>query len=189
MPIQQPDRLCAVILTGGASRRMGADKAVQMWGGERAVDRVARLATAVGATRLVTAGPDDLGWPHAPDPAPLSGPVAGLLSALELLGDGLERALVLAVDAPTLTIADLQLLLEAGSAGASYDGFPLPMVLPINRLPADARSDWPLRRLVERAGLTQLTPDPAAATRLRGANTPEERDDLIRAAGWSDPGA
>jgi molybdopterin-guanine dinucleotide biosynthesis protein A len=36
--------LGAIILCGGGSRRMGRDKALLDWGGERAIDRVAALA-------------------------------------------------------------------------------------------------------------------------------------------------
>ena len=47
-------------------------------------------------------------------------------------------------------------------------------------VPVDARDDWPLRRLVERAGLAQFAAGAAIQDRLRGANTPEERDRLLR---------
>ena len=76
-------RLGVVILTGGASRRMGTDKAAQIWGGRRAVDRLADLARALGAVRVVTAGDGDYGLARAPDPAPQSGPVAGVLAGVE----------------------------------------------------------------------------------------------------------
>lgn len=168
----------AIILTGGASRRMGADKAALDWGGQRAVDRVAALATAVGAVRVLTAG-RDLGLEHVDDPAPGAGPVGGVLAgARALAAHGLARALVLAVDAPTVTVEDLAPLLAAAAPGAVYDGLPVPMMLTFAALPSEAEAGWPLRRLVERAGLAALPCDEMVRARLRGANTPEERDRL-----------
>ena len=165
----------AIILTGGASRRMGADKAAQDWDGRRAVDRVAALAGAAGAVRVLTAGRDH-GFEHVDDPAPGAGPVGGVLAgARALAAHGLARALVLAVDAPTVTVEDLAPLLAVDGAGAVYEGLPVPMVMSLAALPADAEPGWPLRRLVERAGLAALPCDEAVRLRLRGANTPEER--------------
>jgi molybdopterin-guanine dinucleotide biosynthesis protein A len=165
----------AIILTGGASRRMGTDKAALDWDGQRAVDRVAALAAAVGAARVLTAG-RDLGLAHVEDPEPGAGPVGGVLAgARALAASGLTRALVLAVDAPTVTMADLSPLLATSGAGAFYEGLPIPMALALDALPGDAQAGWPLRRLVERAGLVAVTCDEAVRLRLRGANTPEER--------------
>jgi len=170
----------AIILTGGASRRMGADKAVQDWGGMRAVDRVAELARRAGAGAVISAG-GDYGFACVPDPERYAGPVAGLLAGVEALQQaGLERCLVLAVDAPTLRLDDLAPLLA--EAGAFYAGFPLPMVLAFDAVPEDAEADWPLRRFVERAGLKQLDCPPDVAGRARGANTPEERAALLAGA-------
>jgi molybdopterin-guanine dinucleotide biosynthesis protein A len=42
--VSPPARFEAVILAGGASSQMGADKALLDWGGARAVDLVAGLA-------------------------------------------------------------------------------------------------------------------------------------------------
>lgn len=170
--------LGAIILTGGASRRMGTDKAVQLWDGRRAVDRVADLAHALGATVVVSAGDGEFGLPRAPDPAPLSGPVAGVLAGIERVRGQAARVLVLAVDAPTIRPEDLAPLLAAEAPGAAFEDQPLPMVLDLAAVPADAQVDWPLRRFVERAGLVQLALDPALLPRLRGANTPAERDRL-----------
>jgi molybdopterin-guanine dinucleotide biosynthesis protein A len=160
--------LGAIILCGGGSRRMGRDKAVLDWDGVRAVDRVAALARAVGAEALVTAGAD-LGLPWVPDDEVGAGPVGGVLAGARALGCG--RLLVLAVDAPTLTAVDLAPLL---AAGGYYEGLPVPMVVEAREIPADAQAGWPLRRLVERAGLAALPVPEGAMARLRGANTPEE---------------
>ena len=89
---------------------------------------------------------------------------------------GTARLLVLAVDAPTITPGDLAPLLATGGC---YEGLPLPMVLDAAALPADAEAGWPLRRLVERAGLVALPVPDGALQRLRVANTPEERDGLL----------
>lgn len=175
--------LCAVILTGGASSRMGEDKAAQDWGGLRAVERAAALAQALGAAEIVTAGAVGFGLPWIADPAPLSGPVAGVLGAAR--ATAAARLLVLAVDAPTLRAADVAPLLATPGPGAAYEGLPLPMVLARAAIPAEAEDGWPLRRLVERAGLGQLAVEAGAAARIRGANTPEERARLLAEAGWS----
>ncbi len=168
----------AVILVGGRSSRMGEDKAALEWGGRRAVDLVAETARAAGAAFVVTAG-GDYGLPFVADPSPFAGPVAGVLAGLAALAErGLERALVLAVDAPTITQGDLTLLLAVPAPGAAFEGFPLPMALPTAPTPPDALPDWPLRRLAERMGLARLPCPPGARGRLCGANTPLERQTL-----------
>jgi molybdopterin-guanine dinucleotide biosynthesis protein A len=157
---------------------MGRDKARLEWAGEGAVDRLAGLCGALGAEIVITAGAD-LGLPFVLDAR--QGPCGGILAAA---GRTLsERMLVLAIDAPTLTAADLRPLLAASAPGAAYQGLPLPMVIARSAIPADAAADWPLRRLVERAALATLAAPPGARLRLRGANTPEERADLLAALG------
>ena len=170
-------RLGAIILCGGGSVRMGRDRALLEWGGVRAVDRVAALARAAGAEAVLTAG-RDYGLDWVPDPQEGAGPVGGVLAgAAALRARGCLRALVLAVDAPTLTAEDLAPLLAA-EAGATFDASPVPMVLPLEAMPEGAQAGWPLRRLVERAGLAVLECPEEAKARLLGANTPQERDRL-----------
>jgi molybdopterin-guanine dinucleotide biosynthesis protein A len=161
---------------------MGTDKALLDWGGMRAVDRCAALGAALGAGQVLTAG-GDYGLTFVADPAPLAGPVAGVLAAADwMAGRGLSHILVLAVDAPTISPQDLaQLLAQPG--GAHFDGFPVPFYAPISALDQTAPPDWPLRRMVERAGLVALNCSPDLALHLRGANTPEERLALVRATG------
>ena len=172
--------LGALILTGGASSRMGSDKAAQDWAGVRAVDRVAGLARAAGAAWVFTVGLTDYGLANVEDPERLGGPVGGVIAgARRLAAEGCTRALVLAVDAPTLGLGDLKPLL-ASPAGACFEGLPLPLVAPLAGLCAEAPMDWPLKRLIERAGLARIAPPGAAMPRLRGANTPAERAALIR---------
>ena len=173
-------RLGAMILSGGASRRMGADKGAMDWLGRRAVDRVADLARAVGAETVITVGASDYGLPNVADEPALGGPVGGVLAGARALRDaGCERALVLAVDAPSLTAGDLAPLLAVEAAGAAFEGLHFPLVATLDALPSDARPDWPMARLLERAGVVRLTPADEARARLRGANTPEEREALL----------
>jgi molybdopterin-guanine dinucleotide biosynthesis protein A len=168
-----------LILTGGGSRRMGRDKAALDWGGVRAVDRLADLARALGAEPVLTVGAN-LGLPFVLDPEPGAGPVGGVLAGVAALSQaGLARALILAVDAPTITAEDLSPLLAADGPGAAFEGLPLPMVLTFSALPEGVEAGWPLRRLVERAGLAVVAAPAEAEARLRGANTPEERAGLL----------
>lgn len=167
---------------------MGADKASLVWDGVRAVDRVAALAKAVGAGPIYTVGVADYGLPHVADPTPFGGPVGGVLAGVAVLRrQGCERALVLAVDAPTLWVEDLAPLI-ACRMGAAYDGLHLPMVIRLEAIEDDTEIDWPMARLLERAGVRRLSPPEGAFARLRGANTPGERAALqIESAGERKP--
>ena len=172
--------LGAMILTGGASTRMGADKAAQLWAGVPAVERVAALAAAVGARPVITVGGAPHGLPHVRDEPPLGGPVGGVLAGAAALREaGCRQILVLAVDAPTLQAEDLAPLIAAAEPGAAYEGLHLPLVASLSALPTDAEAGWPLVRLVERAGLARPTCPPQVAARIRGANTLDERDALL----------
>lgn len=173
--------LGAMILVGGVSSRMGADKAVQDWGGRRAVDRVADAARAVGADPVLTVGGPELGLPHVTEEAP-GGPVGGICAgAAALRRAGAERALVLATDAPTLLPADLERLLGAPEPGAAYAHLHFPMVVHLARLPAEAQPGWSVARLITAMGLQLIEAPAEAVPRLRGANTPAERAALLAA--------
>lgn len=174
--------LGAMILVGGASSRMGADKAALLWDGVRAVDRVAALARDVGATIVVTVGRGDYGLPRVSEEPAGGGPAAGLAAGLAALAArGCDRALVLAVDAPTIRPDDLAPLLAAGSPGAAYEGLHLPLAIDVAAMAAVAPGSA-LGRLLDQVGVVRVPCPPDAALRLRGANTPVEREALTREA-------
>jgi len=167
-----------LILAGGASRRMGRDKALVEWDGRRAIDWVFALAGEICGEVLVSGG--DYGLPFVADPHPGAGPVAGVLAGAAVLkARGYSAMLVLAVDAPTLRVSDLQLLVDKGPPGAAFEGLPVPMVIEIEALPADAENDWPLRRLVERAGVKAVACPDDVLRRARGANDADEQARLL----------
>lgn len=172
-------RLGAAILLGGRSHRMGEDKAALDWNGRSAIDRVFDLAAQVGAGTAFAVGREVPGRPSIVDDR--SGPVGGVILAARGLAEaGCDRALILAVDAPTLTAEDLEPLLGAPE-GAAFEGQHLPMVLPLAALPAEAEAGWPMGRLAERAGLARPPCPPDILLRVRGANTPDERNALLDA--------
>lgn len=159
---------------------MGRDKALVEWGGRRAVDVVADLAASAGAQPVLTAG-GDYGLGFVLDPEPRAGPVAGLIAGARALSSkGCDRILVLAVDAPTLTVDDLRPLLDAAAPGAVYAGYPLPMVVDVDALPVEVGPNEPLRRFTEVTSLGAIVPPPGLELRLRGANTPVEWARLAR---------
>ena len=128
---QRPDAIGGLLLTGGASRRMGEDKALIEVGGRRLVDRAATLLTAV-ADPVVEVGPGWSGLPAVQEDPPGSGPLAALgagAAALRAAGyDG--PVLVLAVDMPRVGVELLRFL--AGRAGTATavpraGGHPQPM--------------------------------------------------------------
>jgi molybdopterin molybdotransferase len=101
----EPDRpLRAIVLAGGASRRLGVDKPEERVGGRRLLDIA--LAAVGGADAVVVVGPQrDV--PNEvtvvrEDP-PGCGPVPALTAGLAALPDGPADVAVLAADLPRIT--------------------------------------------------------------------------------------
>lgn len=91
--------LDVVVLAGGASRRMGADKARLQVGGRRLVDLVAEAQRGTGHRVLVACGDRPLGLPdEVADADGLTGPIAGLLGALR--ASTADAIALVPVDAP-----------------------------------------------------------------------------------------
>jgi molybdopterin-guanine dinucleotide biosynthesis protein A len=123
--------VAGLLLTGGASRRMGSDKALLEVDGHRLVDRAAAVLRAV-ADPVIEVGPGWSGLAAVREDPPGSGPLAALgagAAALRAAGhDG--QVLVLAVDMPRVSVELLRFLARRGgpeTAVPRADGHPQPM--------------------------------------------------------------
>jgi molybdopterin-guanine dinucleotide biosynthesis protein A len=109
-------KFSAVILAGGNSSRMGRDKAFLELSGQSLLARQIALVRQAGATEIFISGRAGVdyaafGCPVLKDAFPDGGPLAGIASAFQTLGNPL--LLVLAVDMPNLGSEPLQRL-QAG---------------------------------------------------------------------------
>jgi molybdopterin-guanine dinucleotide biosynthesis protein A len=109
----------AVLLAGGRSTRMGADKAFLRLGNELLIERQLRCLRETGAGELLISGRagvdySPFGVPILYDSQPDSGPLAGLAAALRAAAS--EMVLVLAVDLPEMTSAMLRKIISAAKA-------------------------------------------------------------------------
>ena len=107
--------LIGVVLAGGASSRMGTDKALVEIGGARMIDHVVASLGAV-AGRIVIAGrsrpPDGVDAIAVPDRSDgRLGPLAGLASVMAMAPSG-ARLVTLAVDQPWARTETLEALVE-----------------------------------------------------------------------------
>ena len=113
--------ILGAVLAGGASSRMGVDKASVLVGGRSMVELVTGALGAV-ADRVVIAGRSSSvsGFAGVPDPVSgRVGPLAGLAAALSVARDcGAEAVIVVAVDQPFVRPETLARLVErhAGQA-------------------------------------------------------------------------
>jgi molybdopterin-guanine dinucleotide biosynthesis protein A len=107
------------VLTGGRSRRMGADKALVAVDGRPMVVRVAAALRAAGADDVHAIGGDTaalaaLGLAAHEDPRQGEGPLAGVLTALDVVDHDL--AVVLATDLAWIDAATVTLLVATVAA-------------------------------------------------------------------------
>jgi molybdopterin-guanine dinucleotide biosynthesis protein A len=109
--------IAGLLLTGGSSRRMGADKAELRRAGERLADRAARVLRAV-CDPVLEVGPGHTSLPAVHEAAPGEGPLVALVAgADDLRARGHEGAvLLLAVDLPLVEAPLLRWLAEQPGA-------------------------------------------------------------------------
>jgi molybdopterin-guanine dinucleotide biosynthesis protein A len=103
-----------IVLCGGRSMRMGADKASLPFGGETMLDRVVRLVRTHAGDVIVVARRDQATPPGVTvvhDPVEDLGPLAGI--AAGLAASASELNIVVACDMPLISPAVLQRLLES----------------------------------------------------------------------------
>ncbi len=101
-----------VLLTGGASRRMGADKATMVIGGEPLATRAARVLAEV-CDPVVEVGPGVSGLPHVDDGH--AGPLAAFLMGVDAL-DTTNAVVLLSCDLPRVDTALVRALADAPGA-------------------------------------------------------------------------
>ncbi|WP_026375413.1 molybdenum cofactor guanylyltransferase [Aestuariibacter salexigens] len=122
--------LVGVVLAGGLSSRMGADKALLQWQGQSLLDRAQTLLNESGVSKVVVSG--ELG---IADRYTAQGPVGGIVSVvMNLQMQPHDQLIVLPVDMPLLTtehINNLCQYAEQHHTSAYYEGYVLPSLLRI----------------------------------------------------------
>ena len=174
--------LSGILLAGGYSSRMGANKAELPFGGLRMIDWQVQRLRLLGIDDILIAGYEGAveGGRFVPDIVPHRGPLSGIhagLSAAER-----EACLVLSVDAPLVPFSVLFTLMERHRTGITvleHGGQLEPLIGVYDRslaplcgeLLAGERSS--VKRLFDAAGCTAL-PCGAEPHLLANCNTPEE---------------
>ncbi len=181
MPSAVMADFAGLVLAGGASSRMGEDKALLRHGQESLLALAVRRLTAAGADPVLVSG-DRPAYDCVPDQQPGLGPLGGLASVLaERPGLGGRVLLVTAVDTPGLGADELLALvrnLGGGEPGVYFQNHPLPLALRVTpalqqclgKLLAEGRGA-PVHRLAAAMGFRHLSAEHAD---LRNINTPQD---------------
>ncbi len=188
--------LTAVILAGGASRRMGRDKALVEFGGEAMWRRQLHLVEALEPIEIFVSGPRRADFPASlrsiDDVGPSRGPLSGLTAALQAAKTG--HVLVVAIDLPLMTAEFLNelrgkigpgrgvvpFLVDAKMGKKFYE--PLAAIYPRECRPVAERqlagSDWSMQSFVREAVvagiLNEVEIPPSDRAMFRNVNEPGE---------------
>lgn len=183
-----------VVLAGGEGARMGGDKPLRLWRGQRLIDRALALAHGYGEdVAIAVRRADQIGATRERqlvDRPDVAGPLAGLHSALAFAAEcGRSYVLTIPCDCPLLP-ADLLRVLREGRRGACCAVLPrsggvlhpacgLWDVSALERLPAYIASGrLSLWRFAEAVGVHVVDWAIEAADPFANANTPEDLERL-----------
>lgn len=181
-----------IVLAGGASRRMGRDKALLEIDGETLLARTIRVVGDV-ADEVIVVGRDDIGDIRTVrDVIHGVGPIGGLVTGLQEASN--PYTIVVPVDHPLLDAETLRFLVELAldydavvprvngqvhPVHAVYAGRILPEIWGMVR-----EKEYAVIRLLDRAKVRWVEEDelsriPGALQSVQGVNTPEEWRELV----------
>ncbi len=169
-------RLTGLVLSGGASRRMGRDKAQLVIKG--------KTLSEIMVGKLCDAGCDPVlisGQCGIKDIYPGQGPMAGIHAAFAHFGNA-KAMIVVPVDMPNLRVQSLLRLAKTDGEAVWYQGQSLPIKLEnkkhihalLEKILEENEGDWSIRNFVKNLNGTALLMDEAAVTEWSNLNTPEE---------------
>jgi molybdenum cofactor guanylyltransferase len=190
MPTNTPP-LFGLILAGGASTRMGQDKAVLNYHGESQLQWTYRLLSEHVEQCFISVRPDQrdeptrAALPQIVDRQPGLGPIAGIESALAAHPNA--AWLILACDLPFISAATLKHLIQhreparvATAYRSAHDGFPEPLCAIWEPRSSEAIATWrakgkdcPRKVLINSDTALINLPE---ARMLDNINTPQERE-------------
>lgn len=184
-----PSPLFGLILAGGASTRMGRDKATLQYHGRAQLERAFELLDSMCEKTFVSVRPDQsteptrAKLPQIVDLQPGIGPIAGISAALETHPD--KAWLVLACDLPFLSLDTLKNLIahrDSSRIGTAYrsthDGLPEPLCAIWEPRSRAVVSQWIAagkqcpRKILINSDAALL--DPIDSRALDNINTPDE---------------
>ncbi len=169
-------KLGGLVLAGGASRRMGRDKAHLSVQGQSLTQIMVSKLRAAGCDTVMVSGPHGIA-----DIYPGQGPLAGIHAAFAHMDDA-EAMLIVPVDMPALCVRSLHALGETPGDAVLYKHQSLPLKLVLNdeircRLEdilATPDGDWSIRNFVRGLGAHMLDPEVLDRVELTNLNTPDD---------------
>lgn len=175
-----PGAFAGIVLAGGASRRMGCDKARLAFGDGTLLDHSVRRLREAGADPVFVSG-DRPAYASVPDRRPGQGPLGGIASVVSARPDLRDRVMVVVpVDTPYVSASALRRLASAcrQGLGAVYGDSPLPMAIRVTeRVEAtlhgllEPGGSGAVGALARELGLRVLSADDVDLTNL---NTPQD---------------
>ena len=176
-------RLAGLVLAGGASRRMGRDKARLPIKGKALGKIMADTLRAAGCDPVLISGPNDI-----KDVFLGQGPLAGIHAAFDHLGKA-EALLIVPVDMPALSPDSLKVLAETDGEAVFYAGQSLPLKLAnvphirqrLEAILSQDGGDWSIRSFVCGLSAHKLDVRGLSVLELTNLNTPDDVKTLEQA--------
>ena len=185
-------KTAGLVLAGGQSRRMGRNKALLVFGeqGMTLLQHMQQRLQQAGCDPVLISGAHVGGLA---DRVADAGPLAGIDAALTALASrsDVQQLLIVPVDMPTLSVALLQTLRQAGDGGHATlfaEQGPLPLLLPVNisvrQLVGEQLVPTARRSLYDviAALPTRRVPAPVAPQAFANLNTPDDWQQWLQEA-------
>ena len=168
-----------VVLAGGRSRRMGADKGQLLIGETPMLVHMANILIKAGVDEVVLSGTTAAGFASIADKTPYAGPAQGMLTVAHPSLHHAERFLFVPVDMPLLNGGRLQQLLAQQKSCYFGDCF-LPCVLYHKNMSAVDPETAAVKHLLAQAGAVALTKPDGNPQQFLNINTPEAFADAVK---------